>query len=479
MTGPEISRVAAGLAGALALGTTSVATAQVAERAKAYKQFLDGGRTARLAIGVARRWATQRGFRAVDLDASSSCRGFKPGDRLLFVWHDRTGLFVRVGRQPVARGMVLIGAHVDAPALRLAAKPITRNKQDWAVLLAYPYGGIKQEHYHHRALRIVGTVVRRDGTSVDVSLGPRDGFSFMLSPDTELPPRPRPKPKPGERPKHEPPKLKLIAASRPGAAVPARKQLVALLRKRYRLTPRDLRSAELYAVAAAPARDVGLGRSMVGGFGQDDRSLSFAALRAMLELRATPPHTAAALLVDREETGSRGRTGAQAPILEHAIACLARSEGARGGRVDATVRRGLARSIALSTDVKSAINPNWPEVQDHKNAPTMGRGPTLVKFTGHHGKRGASDANPRLSRWVRTIAARARLPLQRSETGRVDEGGGGTIAKFLARRGIDVIDVGVPLLSMHAPFEVVDKRDLSWCVDLFAAFLRAGLPPTR
>ncbi len=450
------------------LATTS-ASAQVAARAKAYKQFLDQGRTARLSIRVANRWAKRAGFRIVDLDKPGACRKFAAGDKLVFVWHQRSALYVRVGRLPITRGATYVGAHVDAPALRLTANPFASNKDGWAQLTSYRYGGIKQFHYHRRALQLIGTVIRRDGSSVDVALGPKQGISFVISPEV---PWKWPKPKPGEPRKPRPARIQLIAATSGAGKAETAKLVTEALFKHYKLRKHDVRSAEIYAVPVSPARDVGVDRSMIGAYGQDDRSLSFAALRGLLEMRRAPRHTAAAFLVDREETGSRGRTGAQAPMFEHAVACIARGQGV--SRVDTAVRRSLSRSAALSTDVKSAINPNWPGVQEHKNAPTMGKGPTLVKFTGSRGKRGASDANPGLSRWVRTVAARAKVPLQRSETGKVDEGGGGTIAKFMARRGMNVIDVGVPLLSMHAPMEIVNKRDLSWCVDLFKAFLTAG-----
>jgi len=458
---------------AVVCALASPAAGQVVARARAYKTFLDKGRTARRAIRQGNAWAKAAGFRIIDLNATSSCRGFKPGDKLAFVWHRRAAMYVRVGSRPIAAGAAFVGAHADAPALRLTAEPLAHNALGWAQLTSYRYGGIKQFLYHNRTLQLVGTATRKDGSRVDIQLGPADGFSFVVSPEVAVELR---KPRPGVKVKPRPARIKLVAASKSSKTQTAAALLAHVLRRRFKLGPGDLRSAEIYAVSSAPARDVGIDRAMVGAAGQDDRALAFAALRALLELRRTPRYTAAALLVDREETGSLGRTGARAAVLEHAMACLARGRGSTN--VDATVRRSLARSVALSSDVKSAINPNWPGVQEPQNAPIMGKGPTLVKFTGHGGKRGASDANPRLSRWLRTIAARARVPLQRSETGKVDEGGGGTIAKYIANRGIDVIDVGVPLLSMHAPLEIVNKRDLSWCVDLFKAFFRAG-PPKR
>jgi aspartyl aminopeptidase len=443
----------------------------VSERGEAYKEFLERGATAKMSIAVAKEWAERKGFRAVDPLRDGACKSFSPGDKLTFLWQERTALFVRVGTKPIADGVAIVGAHVDAPALRLTAEPIQSGKGGGTHLSAYTYGGIKPFHYRDRPLRLVGNVVRADGSSVDIDLGSKQGFVFVASALDTAEKRSN-----GglgaERKRRD---FKVVVSTGGVGTDDKPVSFLEELESRFGVTRDDLKSAELYAVNAQLPRDVGFDRSIIGGAGQDDRSLSFAALSAVLEMN-DPTHTAAAFLVDREEIGSTGRSGARAPMLEEALSCLAKGRGASSAKLDSLTRDALSRSAALSTDVKSAINPNWSEVQDHKNAPTMGKGPTLVKFTGSRGKKGASDAHPELSRYVRNVAAKAKLPLQRSETGKVDEGGGGTIAKYIAERGVDVIDVGVPLLSMHAPFELVSKADLSWCVDLFRAFLEAGPP---
>jgi aspartyl aminopeptidase len=436
------------IAGAAALFAALVARGEETSerRAERYKDLLWRGATAERAVRLARAWAKEAGFREIDLAVDQECRAVHPGAAVTFVWRDRTALFVRVGARPLADGLRIVGAHVDSPAPRVAADPVTEHA-GVLELGASVYGGIKNAHWLYRPLRLVGVVTRRDGTSVDVDLGPEQGVGLTL-----------------ELRGSEPTRLGLAIASSM-----TRARLADEIESRLGVSVEDFAAAEIYAVPAEPPRDVGFDRQMIGAHGQDDRALSFAALQALLEIEPGA-RTAAAFLVDREEIGSTGPTGARGPLLEEAIACLARGQGVPGARIDAVVREALARSQAISADVKSAINPNWPEVQEPKNASTMGKGPTLVKYTGHRGKQNASDAPPELARIVVDLAERAGVPLQRSESGKVDEGGGGTIAKFVAARGVDVIDVGVPLLSMHAPLEIVNKRDLSACVDLFAAF---------
>ena len=445
--------VAAMMAGWIGLAngdTAPIDEARVAEHSAQYKEFLTRGPTAFTAIGVARQWAGAAGFREVDLDADGACDGFAPGDALTFVWHDRSALFVRIGTEPISAGMAMVGAHADAPALRVTPEPIGSGSGDMVTLEVTAYGGIKPFHYRDRVLQLIGRVARSDGTTLDIALGPDQGYSFVVSsldPSENRDDRGIVDDRDGHR------RMSLVVSA-------SRDTLVATLKDSFGISTQDLRAAELFAVPAEPARDVGLDRALVGGYGQDDRALSYAALRAIIELSA-PTHTAAAYLVDREETGSRGRTGAQAPQLEQAIACIARAAGTTEAKLDAVTRDALAASVALSSDVKSAINPNWDEVQQDSNAPVMGDGPTLVKFTGHSGKRGASDAHAELHRHLTEIATTNKIPFQRSETGRVDEGGGGTIAIYLAEREIDVIDVGIPMLSMHAPLELTSKRDMT------------------
>jgi aspartyl aminopeptidase len=455
------------LAVLVGLAWPAIATAEPGE---AYKAFLAKGLTAERAVREARRRAAAEGYREIDLGAENACAGpLAPGDKLVFVWHDRSALFVRVGQRPLSDGIRLIGAHVDAPALRLLPEPFVARPEGAASLQAQAYGGLRAYQYRHRALRLVGRVARADGV-VDFDLGPEQGFVFVMDALDSLE---APADRGREDSRQEKPAF-LVAASVPllGKSSP-REALATLIHKHTGVRPADFLAAEIYAVSAAAPRDVGLDRSLIGAAGQDDRFCSFAALEGLMTA-ALPLRTAAVLLVDREEIGSTGPTGARAPLLPQAMACLARAEGTGALQVDTAVRRALAASQALSADVKPALDPGWPEVFAAENTALLGLGPTIAKYTGYAGKLGGSDAHPELSQVVRQVAARAGVSVQSVEIGKVDAGGGGTIAKFLAALGVDVIDVGLPLLSMHAPLEITAKRDLVAGIRLYRAWLEEG-----
>jgi len=406
--------------------------------------FLDLGRTAAQAAAVARQRAQAAGFRKLDPLDRTACGAIRPGDRLLVALREQSVLLVRVGRQP-GRGR-WIGAHLDGCGLRVQPGKIPQNGQ----MRAVAYGGIKPYHYRDRPLLLTGRVVRRDGSVVDLTLGPSDGFSFLV---TEMPP----------------PDDHALRARAPFVVVAAQTAapLQEVLRTRFGVREDDLAASELYLVPAQPTREVGLDRALVGGPGQDDRLCSLAALRALLDAR-DPDRTAAALLVDREEEGSH-RAGARSELVDATEACLAQAAQVRPGAL-------FARSQALSADVKAGVDPLFPQVHELRNAPVLGGGPTLVKFTGGGWFRG-SEAHAELVAAVRALAARIGVPLQGSLSGRVDEGGGGTIALFLAQRGMDVVDVGLPVLSMHSPFEISAKSDLYQGYRLFMAFFEE--PVTR
>ena len=442
----------------------SVAQPLPEQRARRYMELLHAGSTARRSAQWFRKRATAAGFVAIDPLNRTQCETATPGSALLFSWRSRTLVLARVGQQPLEQGLTVVGAHIDAPALRIAPKPVAPHASGIG-LRAYAYGGIKPFHYRDRALRLVGVVVRKGGTVANVDIG-GDDFAFVAIPVKDRTDR-------GLIAERKRGEFILHAAgsTSPSHGASTRATLANRLRSDYNLTFADFAASEIYAVPREKPREVGLRRHLIGGFGHDDRSLSFAAFEALLR-RQRVAHTALVFLADREEVGSTGPSGARAHMLEQVIGCLL--EARATPKTPALVHRVAAASIGLSTDVKSAINPNWPEVQERTNAPIIGHGPTLVKYTGSRGKRGASDAHPELAAYIRRVANAAGVPHQYSETGRVDEGGGGTIAKFMAAVGLNVIDVGIPLLSMHAPFEVLSKQDLNACVDLFAAVIKAG-----
>lgn len=410
-----------------------------------YRDFLDQGRTAARAVRHAALRAP--GFRRVD-PLSDQPRA-APGDRLLFLDRGHTAVFVAIGKQKIAaRGARLIASHIDTPAPRLDTGHLTRENQ--ARLVAHRYGGIKAYHWMHRPLAAVGQVAVRGGRVIDVDLADLWLWSEELTGDGDL---------------------AVTTSTTPANDAPDRPAatFVAELHRRYGLTASDLVAAELYLVPHEPAREVGLDRSLIGAHGQDDRANSFAAWRALLDIAAPPEHTAVVWLLDREEVGSGGPTGASSRFLELVFAWLLRAEG--GPASEAALHRALARTVALSADTPACLEANWPEVHEMSAAPRLGRGPALFPFTGRGGKMGGSAARAELVASVIASFRRSGAPVQTGELGRVEEGGGGTVAREFAHRGIDVVDIGICVASLHSPLELTAKADLWAAYRGFRAWL--------
>lgn len=416
-----------------------------------YRAWLDHGRTPAQVVAYVRKHAA--GWSVADPLATAIPK-VSPGDRLIFVAHDRSVLMVVVGETPLGKGGArLIGAHIDTPSPRVDTANLTRSGQ--ATLSTSRYGGMRMHHWKHRPLAMVGRVVKAGGAVVDIALGfEQDDFAFFISQAQER-------------------TLMVTTGSMPagdkdkaGTAM----TIVDELHRRYGLTAADLNTAEIYLVPRERAREVGVDRSLIGAHGQDDRANSYAAWRAIMDIERTrPPRvTVMTWLVDREEEGSYHVAGAHSRFLETVYAYLLRAQGSPATEV--TMARAFAASVAISADTPAAVNPNWPEVHEPLHGPIMGKGAVLFPFTGRGGKEGGSAANAQLVRSVMAAFERAGAMIQVGELGRVDEGGGGTIAKYLARRGIDVIDVGVPLISMHSPFELCNKDDLWSAYRGFAAW---------
>ena len=403
-----------------------------------YRAFLDDGRTA--ARAVAHAVAGAPTFRRVDLLSDEPSAS--PGDRLVFVDRDRTAIFVIVGKRSIADGGVrLIGTHIDTPAPQLATTDIGRDGQ--LTLRAWRSGGTQLYTWLPRPLAVVGQVIARGGRVVDVDLGVAPGDDFALW-GTEM-----------DAEGH----MTVIAGSTPpGDGPTAAPTLVGELHRRYQLTGPDLAAAELYLVPREGAREVGLDRALIGAHGQDDRASSYLAWRAALDVTGTPEQTLIVWLTDREEVGSTGATGAASGVLELAYAWLLRAAGAPAS--ETAISRALAETTALSADTPACLEANWPEVHEPSAAPLLGHGPAVFPFTGSRGKDGGSAARAELVGALLASLRRARVPFQTGELGRVDEGGGGTIAENFAGRGIDTIDVGLCVASLHTPFELTSVQDL-------------------
>jgi aspartyl aminopeptidase len=429
----------AGCVGGAGAGRGAPATARprdVAALIDDYKAFLDRGRTAALALSHAVAGA---GFRAID-PAIEPIGTLAPGDRVVLIDRGRSALFVVVGKRPLVAGSRLIGVHIDTPAPRVVTAGLTRAGQ--GELRAERYGGFKPYVWVGRPVALVGEVWARGGRRVDVALGfgddpplwataTADGLAVRASAATVVPPAGVPRP------------------------------LVDELLARAGLTAGDLAAAELYVVPREPARDVGLDRAFVGAHGQDDRVDAYAAWRALVDLDRVPERTALVWMTDREEAGASGPTGAASRFLELGLAWLLAGRGEPTTEV--ALHRAFAAMRAISSDTPACVEPNWPEVHELRHGPLLGRGPVLFPFTGHAGKQGGSAAR---AEWVAAVDAafvRAGVALQPGELGAVDEGGGGTIAHDLARRGMEVVDVGVCVASMHSPFEITAKSDV-WAI---------------
>jgi aspartyl aminopeptidase len=378
----------------------------------------------------------------------------------------------RRGSLPPEAGLHLISAHTDAPRLDLKQRPLVEQARVLQAKTHY-YGGIRKYQWLARPLALHGVVVRRDGSIVRVVLG-EEASEPVFSIADLLPHLAR---EHGERKiaeGFEAEKLNVIVGHCPVAGKTAPKSggesaikpaILALLHKKYGICEEDFISAELQAVPAGAARAVGLDGALLGGYGQDDRICVFAALEALLAGKR-PAHASVLIFWDREEIGSEGSTGAHSRFLDYCLEDLLRAwqPGAR-------LSECLPRSRALSADVSAALDPDWQELHDKNNAALLGYGPCFSKFTGSRGKYGASEAHAEYVAWLRNALHKENIPWQMAECGKTDLGGGGTVALFLAAYGMDVIDLGPPLLSMHSPFELACKADLYATVQAFSAFL--------
>lgn len=415
--------------------------------AEEYKKFLNEARTEREAVKLAVEMAEAQGFVPYE-------RGMEmaPGTKIYFNNRGKSLILAVMGEQPLENGCVIAGAHVDAPRLDLKQQPLME-QDELAYFRTHYYGGIKKYQWVTIPLELHGVVVLQNGETVDVVIG-RDPEDPQLV-ITDLLPHlgaDQSQKKLGEAITGE--GLKLLIGSVP-YDVPGKDRvklaIMSILNDKYGITEEDFLSAELCAVPAMEVRDIGLDRSMIGGYGHDDRSCAFAELKAILELD-TPPRTAVCILADKEEIGSDGVTGMQSHAFDMFMEDLCAEQ-------NIPLRRCFEKSFCISADVCNGYDPLYPEVSEKSNNALMNYGMGICKYTGSRGKSGTSDASAETVAYLRRIFAQAGVVWQMAELGKVDQGGGGTIAKYMANRNIETIDAGVPVLSMHAPFEVVAKFD--------------------
>ncbi|MBQ3405330.1 MAG: aminopeptidase [Oscillospiraceae bacterium] len=413
-----------------------------------YKSFLAVGKTERLATAEAIRLARARGFKEFSPDME-----LKPGDKIYCSNRGKALMLAIIGKKPLDQGANIAAAHIDSPRLDLKQSPLYEDSEI-AFFKTHYYGGIRKYQWVTIPLELCGVVILADGSCVDVEIGsePTDPVLYITDLLPHLASAQKNK-KLGEAITGE--QLNIIVGSLPvdedGESDKVKLSVLKILNEKYRITEEDFLSAELEAVPAIKPRDVGLDRSLIGSYGHDDRVCAFAELKAILDTQ-DPEKTAVCILADKEEIGSMGVTGMQSMAFEHFMSELCDIQGVK-------LERCFANSFCLSADVTSAYDPNFPEVYEKRNNARINYGIALSKFTGSGGKSHSSDASAEIVGRVRRMFRNENVVWQMGELGKVDEGGGGTVAMFMANRNIDTIDAGVPVLSMHAPFEVVSKFD--------------------
>ena len=440
---------------------------ELQELNEGYKVYLDNGKTERECIREAVKMAKEAGYKDLK-DVIANGEALKAGDRVYAVCMEKTIALFQIGQEPLENGMNILGAHVDSPRIDVKQNPLYE-AGEFAYLDTHYYGGVKKYHWVTIPLAIHGVVAKKDGSVVEVVIGEDEKDPVLCITDllihlaAEQMEAKAAKVSEGE-------KLDLLIGNMPldGEEKEAVKaNVLKLLKEKYDIEEADFVSAELEIVPAGKARDCGLDRSMVIGYGQDDRVCAYTSLLAMLEAKDLKK-TACCLLVDKEEIGSVGATGMQSRFFENVVAELL---GAMGIDSNLKVRRTLANSKMLSSDVSAAFDPMFESVFEKKNTAYFGHGMVFNKYTGSRGKSGSNDANAEYIAELRNALDSNNVAYQFAEMGKVDAGGGGTIAYIMANYGMEVIDSGVAVLSMHAPWEVTSKADVYEAYRGYKAFL--------
>jgi len=437
------------------------------ELCESYKNYLDDGKTERECIKEAVKMAKEAGYKDLQ-DVIAAGDTVKKGDKVYSVCMDKTIALFHIGEEPMEKGMNILGAHVDSPRIDVKQNPLYE-AGELSYLDTHYYGGVKKYQWVTIPLAIHGVVIKRDGTKIEVVIGEDEKDPVFVITDLlihlaqEQLDKKAAKVIEGE-------KLDLLIGNKPLAgeekeAVKA--NVLKLLKEKYDIEEEDFVSAELEIVPAGKARDCGFDRSMILAYGQDDRVCAYTSLQAMLEAKDLQK-TACCLLVDKEEIGSVGATGMHSRFFENVVAELL---NAMGDYSDLKLRRTLTNSKMLSSDVSAAFDPMFESVFEKKNTAYFGHGLVFNKYTGSRGKSGSNDANAEYVAYLRNVLDKHGVAFQTAELGRVDVGGGGTIAYILANYGMNVIDSGVAVLSMHAPWEVTSKADVYEAYRGYKAFL--------
>lgn len=435
---------------------------------KDYMDFLDKGKTERECAAYAIEAAEKAGYRNL-ADIIAAKETIKAGDKVYAIHMKKTVVLFNIGTDPLEEGLTILGAHIDSPRLDIKQNPLYENS-NLAFLDTHYYGGIKKYQWVAMPLAIHGVVATKDGRTIEVNIGDHEGDPVFCVTDL-LPHLSQEQIEKKAAKVIEGEDLDLLIGSEPLKGEEKEgvtKFLQQLFQERYGFEEEDLLSAELEVVPAGKARELGFDRSMIIAYGQDDRVCAYTSLVAMLEVDKVK-RTTCCLLVDKEEIGSVGATGMQSKFFEHTLAELL---SAMGDYSELTLRRTLINSRMLSSDVSAGFDPLYASAFEKKNAAFLGKGVVFNKFTGARGKSGSNDANAEFMGFIRKVMDDANIAFQTAELGKVDLGGGGTIAFIMALYGMDVIDCGVAVLSMHAPWEVTSKADIYETKKCYVAFLQ-------
>ena len=434
----------------------------------AYKEFMSRCKTERECITEMINMARKAGYRDLD-EITAQGIELKPGDKVYANNMGKTLAMYIVGQEPMEKGMRILGAHVDSPRLDLKQNPLYEDTE-LAMMDTHYYGGVKKYQWVTLPMALHGVVVKKDGEVVQVVIGEKEddpvvGISDLL---IHLSGKQMQK---NAAEVVEGENLDVLVGSIPltdEEKEPVKAQILELLKEQYGIEEEDFLSAELEVVPAGPAKDYGLDRSMIMAYGHDDRVCAYPSFMAMLA-QDKVEYTSVCLLVDKEEIGSVGATGMQSRFFENITAEVM---NAAGQYSELSLRRALKNSMMLSSDVSAAFDPNYPEVMEKKNSAYLGHGITFNKYTGSRGKSGSNDANPEYIARLRKVMEENQVAFQTAELGKVDQGGGGTIAYILANYNMEVIDCGVAVLNMHSPWEIASKVDIYEAYKSYCAFLK-------
>ena len=427
--------------------------------AEGYKTFLDHSKIERECVLYTEELAKKAGYQVFERG-----RKYSAGDKVYYINRGKNIILTTFGKKPLTEGVHFNIAHIDSPRLDIKPNPLYE-QDELSYLKTHYYGGIRKYQWGVTPLALHGRVMLADGTHVDLAIGEEAGDPVFLVTDL----LPHLSAKQNERPLREGlrgEELNILLGSTPVADPEVKAafklKVLSLLHEKYGMTEKDFLRAELTMVPAQKAIDVGLDRSMIGAYGQDDKVCAYTAVMAELET-VKPEHTTVTLLTDKEEIGSEGNTGMSSDALLHYMEDLVECEGER-------VRDVLRASLCLSADVNAAFDPTFSDVYEKQNASYLNHGPVFTKYTGSRGKSGSNDASAETMQKIIQYMDEADIMWQIGELGKVDEGGGGTIAQFMGDMDVDTVDLGVPVLCMHAPFEVTSKLDVYYTYKAFKAF---------